>query len=144
MPFLHIVRPQANPPAANAPCCGEGHAEGAKKELLNAAEALERAGGSKRLLCRVLQVFLENLPAMWTDIKTSVVNRDAAAIQHSAHKLKGSASVIGAQEATAAARELETIAKFGMLEGVEIARDNLERKLKPLKPAGVDLRDQSV
>lgn len=101
-------------------------------------------GGSKRLLCRVCQVFLENLPAMWAAIQTSVANRDAVAIQHSAHTLKGSASVIGARAATAAARELEMRAKSGKLDGVGLALDYLDRELKRLTAAVADLRDQSA
>ncbi len=132
------------PAAANKPGCNEAPVQGAENEVLDAAEALARAGGSKKLLCRVLQVFLENLPAMWTDIQTSVANMDAAAIQHSAHTLKGSASVIGARQATTTARELEMMAKSGMLESVGIALDTLDRDLKRLTPAVADLRDQSV
>jgi CheY-like chemotaxis protein len=130
--------------AASSPDSKEKAVEGAQNEVLNTAEALARAGGSRRVLCRVLQVFLENLPAMWTEIQTSVVSMDAAAIRRSAHTLKGSASVIGATEATAAARELEMMAKSGRLDGVGMALDHLDRELKRLKPAVVDLRNQSA
>ena len=118
--------------------------EGSEKAVLNAAEALARAGGSKKLLCRVCQVFLDNLPAMWAAIQTSVANTNAVAIQQSAHTLKGSAGVIGAQAAMAAARELEMMAKSGKWDEVGIASDHLDRELKRLTPAVADLRDQSA
>jgi two-component system, sensor histidine kinase and response regulator len=123
--------------------CGppERPAVGAETGVLNADEALARLGGSRKLLCRVCQVFLDSLPAMWTAIQTSVASLDAAAIQHSAHTLKGSASLIGAHGATAAARELEMMAKSGNLDGVGLARDRLDREVKRLTKAVVDLRD---
>jgi len=106
--------------------------EGAEKDVWNAVEALANAAGSEALMRRVCQVFLENLPAMQDAIHTAVANRDIIAIQHSAHTLKGSASVIGAQAATAAARDLEMMAKSRKLDGVGIALDHLDCELKRL------------
>jgi CheY-like chemotaxis protein len=101
-------------------------------EVLNLTEALARAGGSEKLLHRVCQVFLENLPRMSAAIQTSVGNMDAAAIQHAAHTLKGSASLIGAQAVTAAARDLEMMAKSGKLDGLELTLETLDHELKRL------------
>jgi two-component system, sensor histidine kinase and response regulator len=109
--------------------------EGSEKAVLNAAEALEGTGGSHSLLCRVCEIFLENLPAMQEAIQRAVASLDAVAIQQAAHSLKGSASVIGAQAATAAAREIEMMARSGKLDGVGVALDHLDRELKRLKPA---------
>jgi len=146
--LYHVLSPYCArrdaPTPAGTPCPSQETTEGAQKEVLNAAEALARAGGSKKLLCRVCQVFLDNLPAMWAAIQTSVANTNAVAIQQSAHTLKGSAGVIGAQAAMAAARELEMMAKSGKLDEVGIASDHLDRELKRLIPAVVDLRDQSA
>jgi two-component system, sensor histidine kinase and response regulator len=116
----------------------------AEAVVLNAAEALARAGGSKKLLGRVCQVFLDNLPAMWAAIKTSVANTDLPAIQHSAHTLKGSSSVIGAQAATAAARDLEMLAKSGKLDGVELALARLDREVQRLTTAVAELCEKPV
>ena len=81
------------------------------------------------------QVFLDNLPRMWAAIQTAVASRDASAIQHAAHTLKGSASLMGAQAATAAARDLETTAKSGKLDGLELAVETLDQELKRLAEA---------
>jgi CheY-like chemotaxis protein len=89
-------------------------------EILNLAQALARAGGSEKLLHRVCQVFLDNLPRMWAAIQTSAANMDASAIQHAAHTLKGSAGLIGAVAVTAAARDLEMMAKSGKLDELEL------------------------
>jgi HPt (histidine-containing phosphotransfer) domain-containing protein len=52
--------------------------------------------------------------------------------------------LIGAQAATAAARELEMMAKSGKLDGAGLALDRLDRELKRLTPAVAELRDQSA
>jgi two-component system sensor histidine kinase/response regulator len=127
---------------ANAYCVTEESAQSVEPQVLNAAEALARAGGNKQLLGRVCQVFLENLPAMWTEIQTSVANTDAAAIQRSAHTLKGSASAIGAQAASASARDLEMMARSRTLDGAGTAFGRLEHELTQLRTAVADLRDQ--
>lgn len=103
-----------------------------EREVLNVAEALARAGGSEKLLHRVCQVFLDNLPRMWAAIQTAVASRDASAIQLAAHTLKGSAGPIGAQAVTAVTRDLEMMAKSGKLDGVELAAETLELELKRL------------
>jgi two-component system, sensor histidine kinase and response regulator len=92
----------------------------------------------------VCQVFLDNLPTIWAELQTAVANTDAAAMQRTAHTLKGSAGLIGAQAATAAARELEMMAKSGKLDGAGLALDRLDRELKRLTPAVAELRDQSA
>jgi HPt (histidine-containing phosphotransfer) domain-containing protein len=98
--------------------------------VLNLTQALARAGGSEKLLHRVCQVFLDNLPRMWAAIQTAVANGDAAAIQQAAHTLKGSASLLGAHAVTEAARDPENTAKSGKLDGLEL--ESLDHELKRL------------
>jgi HPt (histidine-containing phosphotransfer) domain-containing protein len=88
------------------------------------AQALARADGSEKLLHRVWQVFLDNLPRMWAAIQTAVASREASAIQHAAHTLKGSAGLIGAQAVTEAARALEMMAKSGKMDGLGTGAGN--------------------
>ena len=78
------------------------------------------------------QVFLDNLPRMWAAIQTAVASREASAIQHAAHTLKGSAGLIGAQAVTEAARALEMMAKSGKMDGLELALETLDHELKRL------------
>jgi two-component system, sensor histidine kinase and response regulator len=113
----------------------------AEPAVLNTTEALARAGGSKKLLYRLCQVFLDSLPAMWLAIQTSVANTDLVAIERSAHTLKGSAGVIGAQAASAAARELELTAKSRKLEGIGPALAHLDREVARLTAAVSALLD---
>jgi two-component system, sensor histidine kinase and response regulator len=136
------------PPASNSCPCKETPEEmetpeEAEPEILNASEALARAGGSKQLLGRVCQVFLDNLPTMCEAIRTAVATTDAVALQNSTHTLKGSAGAIGAQAVAASARELEMMAKSRRLDGVGVALGRLENNLTKLRTAVADLRDQS-
>jgi len=117
--------------------------ESTPNTVLDEQEALARAGGSRKLLRRVAQVFLDNFPAIWSEIQRSMERGDTKAIERSAHLLKGSASVIGAQAVTAAARKVEMIAKKSELDRVSVALEQLGRELERLKPAVVQLRNQS-
>jgi two-component system, sensor histidine kinase and response regulator len=132
------------PAPASDSCPREETPEEAEPEILNASEALARAGGSKQLLGRVCQVFLDNLPTMCEAIRTAVARTDAVALQHSTHTLKGSAGAIGAQAVAASARELEMMAKSRTLDGVGMALGRLENNLTKLRTAVADLRDQSA
>jgi HPt (histidine-containing phosphotransfer) domain-containing protein len=103
--------------------------------LLSVTGYLARAGGSEKLLRRVFQVFLNNVPNMRTRIQTSIASQDPAAIQHAGHTLKGSAGLIGAQAVTEAARDLEMMAKSGKMDGLEPALDTLDHELTRLAEA---------
>ncbi|HET7890622.1 MAG TPA: response regulator [Candidatus Sulfotelmatobacter sp.] len=125
------------------PPAHESTAVETKNMVLDTGEALARAGGSKALLRRLCQVFLDNLPSMWMLIQRSVAAADAAATAHSAHTLKGSASLLGAMEVSTRARELEMLGKSGKLEGAVSVLDRLDRELQRLAPEVARLRDQS-
>lgn len=114
-----------------------------ENSILDTEEALARAGGSKALLRRLCQVFLENLPSMWMQIQRSVSASDAAATAHAAHTLKGSASLLGATEVTTRARELEMLGKSGKLDGAMSVLNRLDRELQRLALEVATLRDQS-
>jgi HPt (histidine-containing phosphotransfer) domain-containing protein len=90
---------------------------------------------AKNFYAAVFQVLLSNLPTMRTRIQTSIAGQDPAAIQHAAHTLKGSASLIGTQVVTEAARDLEMMAKSGKMDGLELALDTLDHELTGLAEA---------
>ena len=144
--LYEVLAPYCVPPTPSVPVATPTARipRGSEKEILNTDEALARAGGSTGLLRRVSQVFLDNMPSMWTAIQNSVAKRDAAAIQRSAHTLKGSASLIGARATMEAARELEIMAKSEKLDKVASALEQIDRELKRLKPAVVNLVGQAA
>ncbi|HXR38738.1 MAG TPA: response regulator, partial [Terracidiphilus sp.] len=138
-PYCGATAPR--PVADSSPTTTAG---GSQDDVLDVAEALARAGGSKELLQRLGKLFQQNWPAMLADIKASVTSRDAAAVQRSAHTLKGSASVICARATAAAAQHLEMIAKQGRTDGLDAELEGLSRELNRLQPALERLQKTSL
>ncbi len=101
---------------------------------VNWEEALERVGGDADLLREVVHLFLETCPAQMTAVHTALAQRNAAALQCSAHALKGSLSIFGAQAAYEAAARLERLARAGELDQAEQAWLALEEAINQLQP----------
>ena len=67
--------------------------------------------GEPDVLADVLGLFLADAPTRLGAIAAAAAAGDAAALQRSAHALKGAAGAIGASALHAACRELEDVAK---------------------------------
>jgi HPt (histidine-containing phosphotransfer) domain-containing protein len=94
--------------------------------------------GGDALLARLIPVYLECTAALQVTIATAVAARDADALRAAAHRLKGSASGVGAREVAALSRELERIAKEMLWEEAPAL---LERLREAERLAGVALRE---
>ena len=127
--------------AVPAPTERTGEAAKSQDEVLNASEALARAGGNKKLLSRLCRVFLESAPKMMESVRAAVGSKDAIAIQRSAHTLKGSASTICAYRLARAAEKLEEIAKQPGLPDLETEFETLSRELQRLEPVLLELAE---
>ncbi|MBI4522063.1 MAG: Hpt domain-containing protein [Gemmatimonadetes bacterium] len=77
---------------------------------------LEQFGGDGEILVQVIEAFLVQCPEQLAAVAHSVSAGDATELAKSAHKLKGSVSVFGAQLAVAAAACLERLGASGNLE----------------------------
>lgn len=107
--------------------------------ILNLAAALERIGGDSDLLEEVAKLFLESAPELLADIHQAVLGRNAQALQHAAHTLKGSVGNFGAKAVFEAAFRLEKMGRTGELTGVDDAFAVLEAEMERLTPALVAL-----
>jgi CheY-like chemotaxis protein len=107
---------------------------------LDEALALSRVGGDIELLKEVVELFLEDYPSTFEKIKKAVAAHDAAALEHSAHSLKGSVSTFGANRAFEAAFALEKQGRSGDLADVQNSLLNLEQALEALRPELVILQ----
>ena len=96
--------------------------------------ALSRVGGDTDLLHEIVDLFLADYPATLEKIRAAVSARDAAAIEHHAHSLKGSVSTFGAQSAFEAALALERQGRNGDLGDVDAGLSQLEFALGALRP----------
>jgi len=90
---------------------------------------LARVEGDSELFRDLLRLFAREAPATLDRLRISVERKDAAGIERAAHKLKGSLSNFGADDAIQAASRLETLARDGDLEPTRDALNNLEKEI---------------
>ncbi|HYO83210.1 MAG TPA: Hpt domain-containing protein [Bryobacteraceae bacterium] len=105
------------------------------KPLFDRDAILDRVGGDEELLREITEIFLSEYPGLLEEIRTAVDTRDTGKLEVSAHTLKGSVSNFGADAATAAARDLEAMARKGQLDDAPNALNALELHFAALLPA---------
>lgn len=76
--------------------------------------------------------FLEEWPAQYNAIKDAVTDQNAAKLNESAHKLKGTLRYLAAEAATQAAASLETAGKENDLSGADIKLNALKKQCQKL------------
>ncbi len=109
------------------------------KAVLNWEEALQRVGGDVGLLREVAQLFLDTCSKQLVDLESALRRGDWAAVQVTAHALKGSVSIFGATAAFEAALRVENLARLGELNQAEAAWAALQEAIARLLAA---LRDK--
>jgi HPt (histidine-containing phosphotransfer) domain-containing protein len=87
-------------------------------------------------------LFLEETPRLLAEIQSSILHRDARALAHVAHTLKGAVGNFGAQAAFEAALRLEAMGRGGDLTQAEAAHAELTKELLRLEEALVALRQE--
>jgi HPt (histidine-containing phosphotransfer) domain-containing protein len=107
--------------------------------ILDRAVALERVGGDSELLQEMAQLFLQEYPSQLEAVRAAVRERDAKALERSAHSLKGSVGNFGAAAAQDAALRLEMLGRRGELVEVDQALVHLEVVLDLLEPEMLSL-----
>ncbi len=78
--------------------------------VLDLDAALEHTGGDRELLQQLCSVFAEECPRQLEEVRVAVQSQTPRTIQRAAHKIKGSASVVGGIQASQAAQQLELAA----------------------------------
>ena len=96
--------------------------------------ALTRVGGDADLLREIATLFLDNYNGWLAELHQAISRNDAAAVEHTAHGLKGSVANFGAHAAVAAALEVEKIARSRDLSHVTSSLMALENALDELRP----------
>ena len=81
--------------------------------------ALERVEGDEGLLDELATIFLDETPAMLAQVQQAVSDGDAEAIFQSAHAMKGPLAILAADAALQAAKDVESRARDGDLQGVQ-------------------------
>jgi two-component system sensor histidine kinase/response regulator len=100
---------------------GAKSAENLTAGTVDRAALIERFGGRAHLVRDVVNVFLEDVPAMMARIRQAARARDAAVLGTAAHALKGSIGLFSQGEAYESARQLEQLGRTGNLASVDLA-----------------------
>jgi two-component system sensor histidine kinase/response regulator len=101
---------------------------------LDAERLLERVGGDRRALARIVRIFRADSPAQLGRIAAALAAGDAAALREAAHALKGALANLAATRAAQAALRLEKMGEAGRLERAAAALSELERELGQVGP----------
>jgi CheY-like chemotaxis protein/HPt (histidine-containing phosphotransfer) domain-containing protein len=98
----------------------EAESAGDTQQILDPAALetlLELVGGEKALVAELIDSFLEEAPPLFTQLRQSVEQGDAAGLRMAAHTIKSSSNDFGATALAELCRELEEMGKNGTLEG---------------------------
>jgi HPt (histidine-containing phosphotransfer) domain-containing protein len=93
--------------------------------ILDAYRALQEPGQAD-VVTEFIDIFLEDLPARLSQLKTAVTSGDAKAVRSAAHALKGSGSSIGATRLASVCNELETLGRAGSVDGADLLVASVE------------------
>jgi CheY-like chemotaxis protein len=116
-----------------SPCAAPAGPPG--KSVADDEALLARCGGDVEMKREVIQLFLEEYPALLTAIRDAVAAREAETLGEAAHQLKGSSSNFGAERVVAAALRLEQMGTARCFDEADLAFRELEEALAELHEA---------
>jgi two-component system, sensor histidine kinase and response regulator len=96
---------------------------------------LERVGGDRSALRRLVRLFLSDAPKLMVRIRHAIEGSEARALQAAAHALKGAVSNFAAPVAVEAAQQLQRLGEAGDIVGARGALAPLERELERVRAA---------
>jgi len=96
---------------------------------VDAVRLLERVGGDRKALARIVKTFLADGPRQLSRVREAVDDGDAEALRRAAHALKGAVANFAAGPATKAALRLQEMGSRQDLAGATGAFGRLEREL---------------
>ncbi len=109
--------------------------------IIDAAAALERAGGSPELLTELIDIFLGESSRRLADLHRAAGKGDVEEVHRTAHQIKGSVANFSAAAATEAAFRVERLAQEGDGADLDNALAALDREIARLRPELLALRD---
>lgn len=105
---------------------------------------LSRVDGDWDLLREVIQIFFEDTPRSLNELRAAIAQRDARAIEHSAHTLKGSIGNFGARTVFETAFALEQMGRRSEFAQARETFALLEQQLAQLTPLLAALAKQNA
>ncbi len=128
-PELAPQEPNANPPEDG------GGDDSDQPAPFDREAALERTGGDEEVYRTMVEAFLEDVPAMFAEIRDQVNAQNPQGMAESAHSIKGTVGIFNAQAAYDASLALEQAAKRGDLAGAQESFAHLSVQIKRLADA---------
>jgi CheY-like chemotaxis protein len=104
-------------------------------EQIDRVSLLERVEGDQELLAEMIGLFQEGAPHLLSAMREALQSGDMAALEMSAHSLKGAVSNLSAKATAAAALQLEKDAKNKDAESAKESFMEVERAVSRLLPA---------
>jgi HPt (histidine-containing phosphotransfer) domain-containing protein len=101
--------------------------------VFDPAAALERLEGDRELLEELCAVLKEDCEKTVQEMRQAISQADFTRLEHLAHTLKGSSASLSALEVSAAAKELEQLARDRDIPGASESLEALSRKTDRLK-----------
>ena len=94
--------------------------------------ALESVNGDQGLLLEVVEILVDDLPNLNTEVREAIENQDADALRQAAHKLKGSVRFLGPSSVYDIAFQLEQQGVNGDLAGAGQLQAELVNELESM------------
>lgn len=101
--------------------------------VFNRQQALARLGGLEDLLIEVLLVMQTESPKVHAQIKTAFAQRDAIELNRAAHTLKGSMSIVGANDLVVRLHRVEKLAAASHFNAVADELPEIHRQFNALR-----------
>ncbi len=97
--------------------------------------ALENVGGSEQIFVEMVDLFQLECPKQMDELQQAYQSGNAEAVMRAAHTLKSSVALFGAEAATTAARNIETLGSAGKLDDYPAAWEELKMQVENLLEA---------
>ena len=110
-----------------------------EKDTLDRDQILERTGGNAETLKEIVELFAAESAKLMKRMRDAIKNEDPSGLQRTAHTLKGSVRIFGAERAAAAALRVEMIGRHKNLVGAENALAELAGEVDRLMPMLTEL-----
>jgi CheY-like chemotaxis protein/HPt (histidine-containing phosphotransfer) domain-containing protein len=103
--------------------------------VFDPASMFRNIGEDNHLFAQLVEMFLDQYPAMLANIKEGLIQADSMAVERTAHSLKGTAGNLCAPEVVLAASRLEAIGHLGALNDAPPIYAQLEQEVLRLVEA---------
>jgi len=103
---------------------------------------LSSLDGDEGLLVELIDAFLAESEGLLEKVRDAVDRHDAARLERAAHSLKGTVSIFGLQEATAAAEALESMGRARHLQDAAALGARVGDEVRELRRQLSDLKEK--